>query len=62
MVGSANGTSITRSSSALPGKSSRTNTQATTVPNTTFTTVTSTACVTVSRRAAAVDGFDSAFQ
>ena len=54
MVGSANGMSMTTSSTRLPGKWSRTSTQAIVVPITTLTPVTSTAWPTVSSSAARV--------
>ena len=50
---------MTTSSRRLPGKSSRTSTQAITVPITTLIAVTISAWVTVSRRAAAVCGLVS---
>jgi hypothetical protein len=60
IVGSAKGTSMTTSSKALPGKWSRTSTQAITVPITTLMPVTRKAWLTVRLTAAQVWSFDSA--
>src|ERR1700738_429502 len=56
IVGSANGRSITASTSRLPGKSSRTRTQATSVPKRTLITVTTEEIVSVTRNDSSADG------
>ncbi len=56
IVGSANGRSITASTSRLPGKSSRTNTQATSSPKNTLMTVTAAEMVSVTRNESSADG------
>jgi hypothetical protein len=56
MVGSANGRSITASTSRLPGKSSRTSTQATSIPKNTLIKVTPEEIVSVTRNDSSADG------
>src|ERR1700757_2984691 len=56
MVGNAKGRSITASISRLPGKSSRTSTQATRTPNMTLITVTAAEIVRVTRNESIADG------
>src|SRR5271167_385918 len=56
IVGSANGRSITASTRRWPGKSSRTSTQATSVPKTTLITVTTEETVSVTRNDSSADG------
>ena len=62
MVGSANGRSISALTKAFPRKSSRTNTQATSVPSTTLITATMSDTTTVMRSAARAFGAVTAFQ
>ena len=62
MVGSANGRSISALTKAFPRKSSRTNTQATSVPSTTLITATMSDTTTVMRSAARAFGVVTAFQ
>src|SRR5438132_10398778 len=62
MVGNANGRSMTALTIALPRKSSRTSTQAVTVPSTALTNATMAAAPRVSSRAATASGLVAASQ
>src|SRR5581483_3005277 len=55
MVGNANGRSITASTSRLPGKLSRTSTQATSIPKKTLMTATAAEIVSVTRNESSAD-------
>src|SRR5690348_1877245 len=56
IVGSANGRSMTASTSLLPGKSSRTSTQATSMPKNTLMIATAADTVSVTRNESSADG------
>src|ERR1700761_88314 len=62
IVGSANGRSIKASTKPLPGKESRTSTQAITTPNTVFTTATTADTATVNNSAERAAGESTACQ
>ena len=62
IVGSANGRSISEFTTFLPGKSSRTSTQAISVPATALIAATATAAMSVTRSASSAIGFVTASQ